>query len=106
MYSHGHGISSVVVIQLTLAVRQVLYTHPTFEFLTSMSCVTTGTVCVQTLANLGSGDKCDVHLYRSDSNKNRRRRRATWLPRSGCRRSDKEVHCRRCFGSEIKQKSG
>jgi hypothetical protein len=38
MYNHGHGISSVVVIQLTLAVRQVLYTHPTFEFLTSMSC--------------------------------------------------------------------
>jgi hypothetical protein len=38
MYSHGHGISSVVVIQLALAVRQVLYTHPTFEFLTSMSC--------------------------------------------------------------------
>jgi hypothetical protein len=68
--------------------------------------VTTGTVCVQTLANLGSGDKCDVHLYRSDFNKNRRRRRATWLPRSGCRRSDKEVHCRRCFGSEIKRKSG
>jgi hypothetical protein len=25
MYSHGHGISSVVVIQLTLAVKQVLY---------------------------------------------------------------------------------
>jgi hypothetical protein len=68
--------------------------------------VTTGTVCVQTLTNLGSGDKCDVHLYRSDSNKDRSRRRATWLPRSGCRRSDKGVHCRRCFGSEIKQKSG
>jgi hypothetical protein len=68
--------------------------------------VTTGTVCVQTLTNLGSGDKCDVHLYRSDSNKNRRRRRATWLPRSGCRRSDKGVHSRRCCGSEIKRKSG
>jgi hypothetical protein len=26
LYSHGHGISSVVVIQLTLAVNQVLYT--------------------------------------------------------------------------------
>jgi hypothetical protein len=25
-YTHGHGISSVVVIQLTLAVKQVLYT--------------------------------------------------------------------------------
>jgi hypothetical protein len=39
MYSHGHGISSVVVIQLTLAVRQVLYIfNPTLEFLTWMSC--------------------------------------------------------------------
>jgi hypothetical protein len=40
LYSHGHGISSVVVIQLTLAVRQGLYiyTHPTLEFLTWMSC--------------------------------------------------------------------
>jgi hypothetical protein len=27
-----------------------------------LAVVTTGTVCVQTLTNLGSGDKCDVHL--------------------------------------------
>jgi hypothetical protein len=39
MYSQGHGISSVVVIQLTLAVRQVLYiSNPTLEFLTWMTC--------------------------------------------------------------------
>jgi hypothetical protein len=39
MYSHSHGISSVVVIQLTLAVRQVLYiSNPTLEFSTWMSC--------------------------------------------------------------------
>jgi hypothetical protein len=39
MYSHGHGISSVVVTQLTLAVRQVLYiSNPTLEFLTWISC--------------------------------------------------------------------
>jgi hypothetical protein len=39
-YSHGHGISSVVVIQLTLAVKQVLYiSNPTLEFLTRMLCV-------------------------------------------------------------------
>jgi hypothetical protein len=39
MYSHGHGISSVVVIQLTLVVRQVLYIfNPTLVFLTWMSC--------------------------------------------------------------------
>jgi hypothetical protein len=38
VYSHGHGISSVVVIQLTLAVKQVLYiSNPTLEFLTWMS---------------------------------------------------------------------
>jgi predicted nucleotidyltransferase len=37
-YSHGHVISSVVVIQLTLAVKQVLYiSNPTLEFLTWMS---------------------------------------------------------------------
>jgi hypothetical protein len=40
MYSHGHGISSVVVnvvIQLTLAVKQILYiSNPTLEFLTWM----------------------------------------------------------------------
>jgi hypothetical protein len=34
MYSHGHGISSVVVIQLALAVKHVLYFYPTLEFLT------------------------------------------------------------------------
>jgi hypothetical protein len=35
LYSHDHGISSVVVIQLTLAVNQVLYiSNPTLEFLT------------------------------------------------------------------------
>jgi hypothetical protein len=35
--SHGHGISSVVVIQLTLALKQVLYiSNPTLEFLTWM----------------------------------------------------------------------
>jgi hypothetical protein len=39
MYSHGDGISLAVVIQLTLAVRQVLYIfNPTLEFLTRMSC--------------------------------------------------------------------
>jgi hypothetical protein len=39
MYSHGHGISSVVVFQLTIAVRQILYiSNPTLEFLTWMSC--------------------------------------------------------------------
>jgi hypothetical protein len=39
MYSHGHGISSVVVIQLTLPVKQVLYiSNPTLEFLTLVSC--------------------------------------------------------------------
>jgi hypothetical protein len=39
MYSHGHGILSVVVIQLTLAVRQILYIfNPTLEFLTWISC--------------------------------------------------------------------
>jgi hypothetical protein len=39
MYSHSHGISSVVVIQLTLAVREVLYiSNPTLEFSTWMSC--------------------------------------------------------------------
>jgi hypothetical protein len=39
MYSQGHGISSVVVIQLILAVRQILYiSNPTLEFLTWMSC--------------------------------------------------------------------
>jgi hypothetical protein len=38
LYSHGHGISSAVVIQLTLAVKQVLYiSNPTLEFLTWMS---------------------------------------------------------------------
>jgi hypothetical protein len=38
MYSHGHGISSILVIQQTLAVRQVLYiSNPTLEFLTWMS---------------------------------------------------------------------
>jgi hypothetical protein len=38
LYSHGHGISSVVVMQLTLAVKQVLYiSNPTLEFLTWMS---------------------------------------------------------------------
>jgi hypothetical protein len=37
-YSHGHGISSVVVIQLTLAVKQVLYiSNSTLKFLTWMS---------------------------------------------------------------------
>jgi hypothetical protein len=37
MYSHGNGISSVV-IQLTLAVKQVLdISNPTLEFLTWMS---------------------------------------------------------------------
>jgi hypothetical protein len=35
MYSHDHGISSVVVIQLTLAVKQALHiSNPTLEFLT------------------------------------------------------------------------
>jgi hypothetical protein len=39
MYSHIHGIFSVVVIQLTLVVRQVLYiSNPTLEFSTWMSC--------------------------------------------------------------------
>jgi hypothetical protein len=38
MYSHGHGISSVVVIQVTLPVKQVLYiSNPTLKFLTWMS---------------------------------------------------------------------
>jgi hypothetical protein len=38
MYSHGHGISSILVIQQTLAVRQVLYiSNPTLEFLAWMS---------------------------------------------------------------------
>jgi hypothetical protein len=44
MYSHGHGISSVVVIQLTLAVKQVLHiSNFTVEFLTWMS------VCLSTV---------------------------------------------------------
>jgi hypothetical protein len=38
MYSHGYGISSIHVIQLTLAVKQFLYiSNPTLEFLTWMS---------------------------------------------------------------------
>jgi hypothetical protein len=38
MYSYGHGISSVVVIQPTLGVKEVLYiSNPTLEFLTWMS---------------------------------------------------------------------
>jgi hypothetical protein len=38
LYSHGHGISSVVVIQLTLAVKQVLcISNATLEFLTWIS---------------------------------------------------------------------
>jgi hypothetical protein len=38
MYSHGHGIPPVDVIQLTLAVKQVLFiSNPTLEFLTWMS---------------------------------------------------------------------
>jgi hypothetical protein len=37
-YSHGHGISLVVVIQLTFVVKQVLYiSNPTLEFSTWMS---------------------------------------------------------------------
>jgi hypothetical protein len=44
MYSHGHGISSVVVIQLTLAVKQVLHiSNLRLEFLTWMS------VCLSTV---------------------------------------------------------
>jgi hypothetical protein len=42
MYSHGHGISSVVVIQLALAVKHVLYFYPTLEFLTYVKNVTGG----------------------------------------------------------------
>jgi hypothetical protein len=46
-YSHGHGISSVVVIQLTLVVKQVLYiSNPTLEFLTWMAICQSKTLLV------------------------------------------------------------
>jgi hypothetical protein len=47
MYSHDHGISAVVVIQLTLAVNQVLHiSNPTLEFLTWMSICQSLLLCV------------------------------------------------------------
>jgi hypothetical protein len=47
MYTHGDGISSVFVIQLTLAVKQALYiNNPTVEFLTWMSICQSFFLCV------------------------------------------------------------
>jgi hypothetical protein len=47
MYSYGHGISSVVVIHLTLGVKQALYiSNPTLKFLTWMSICQSFLFCV------------------------------------------------------------
>jgi hypothetical protein len=46
-YIYGHGISSVVVIQLTLGAKEVLYiSNPTLEFLTWMSIGQSFLLCV------------------------------------------------------------
>jgi hypothetical protein len=42
----------MILLALTLVLEMFWILNVTF--------VTTGTVCVQTLANLGSGDKCDA----------------------------------------------
>jgi hypothetical protein len=47
LYSYGYGISPVVVIQLTLGVKEVLYiSNPTLGFLTWMSIGHSFLLCV------------------------------------------------------------
>jgi hypothetical protein len=68
-YSHGHGISLVDVIQLTLAVKQVLYiSNPRLEFVTWMSICQSVLLCVTEFLSYLMTIKLRLHkFFRIDS---------------------------------------